>query len=159
MSRVSCTSRSRSASASGRSTYTREQAEHFCPDSPNAEAQNAQRRAHVAMSADDGGVLAAHLGDAGLGVAACGTGAQHLHATACEPVKVMPATSGCCASARPVVSPPVTKLITPGGKPASRRHSSSSQPESDVCGEHLTTAVLPVISAGPSGPPASAKGS
>ena len=79
--------------------------------------------------------------------------------TCADPVKVMPATSGWLASASPIVLPgPVTWFSTPSGRPASRKACISSVPLQAVSDAVLNTAVLPVTSAAPTGPPASAKG-
>jgi hypothetical protein len=49
-------------------------------------------------------------------------------------------------------------LNTPGGRPASRKASASSLPLQGVAEAGLKTTVLPVTSAAPAGPPASANG-
>jgi hypothetical protein len=49
-------------------------------------------------------------------------------------------------------------LITPSGRPASRKASSSNHPDHAVSLATLNTTVLPATSAAPMGPPASANG-
>src|SRR5579859_2457673 len=61
----------------------------------------------------------------------------------------MPLTAGLLTSSSPILAPgPVTKLITPAGRPAS---TSASTNNSAVCGVYsagLNTTVLPYASAG-----------
>ena len=65
------------------------------------------------------------------------------------PVNEMTATSGLSTIASPTSPPePVTRLTTPGGKPASAISSTSSVAQWGVSLEGLNTTVLPVTSAG-----------
>jgi hypothetical protein len=69
--------------------------------------------------------------------------------TAVEPVKEILRTSGWWTSASPATDPsPGTTLSTPGGSPAASATSASSSAESGVSVAGLTTAVLPMASAG-----------
>ena len=53
---------------------------------------------------------------------------------------------------------PVTKLYTPSGMPASRRHSAIRREVQGVSVAGLKTTVLPATRAAPSGPPVNAAG-
>ncbi len=65
------------------------------------------------------------------------------------PVKLITATSGDSTMASPTSEPaPVTRLIEPGGKPASAMISTRSVAQSGVSLAGLKTTVLPVTSAG-----------
>ena len=66
-----------------------------------------------------------------------------------EPVNEMTATSGLSTIASPTSPPdPVTRLTTPGGKPASAISSTSSVAQCGVSDDGLNTTVLPVTRAG-----------
>ena len=66
-----------------------------------------------------------------------------------EPVNEMIATSGLSTIASPTSPPaPVTRLTTPGGKPASAISSTRSVAQCGVSDDGLKTTVLPVTSAG-----------
>ncbi len=66
-----------------------------------------------------------------------------------EPVNEMTATSGLSTMASPTSPPaPVTRLTTPGGKPASAISSTRSVAQCGVSDDGLNTTVLPVTSAG-----------
>ena len=66
------------------------------------------------------------------------------------PVKAILSTSGWATRAAPVVSPrPLTMLMTPAGKPASRASSATRSAVSGVCSAGFITIVLPQASAGP----------
>ena len=57
---------------------------------------------------------------------------------------------GWAVSAAPTDGPPVTTLITPGGKPASAARSASSSAVTGVSSDGFTTAVHPAASSGAS---------
>jgi hypothetical protein len=66
-----------------------------------------------------------------------------------EPVNEMIETSGLSTMASPTSPPlPVTRLTTPGGKPASAINSTSSVAQCGVSDDGLNTTVLPVTRAG-----------
>jgi hypothetical protein len=74
-----------------------------------------------------------------------------LRPTAVLPVKETFSNMGCSAIAAPAVLPyPVTRLTTPGGKPASLIRLQSRRAASGVTSEGLITTVFPVASAGAS---------
>ena len=59
--------------------------------------------------------------------------------------------TGCSTRAAPISDPnPVTVLITPSGKPASRTRSIEGEGRADVNSDGLITMVLPAASAGAS---------
>ena len=67
-----------------------------------------------------------------------------------EPVKPMPSTSMCSASALPAVWPkPGTTLNTPGGRPASTASSAIASAVSGDFSEGLSTSELPAARMGP----------
>ena len=79
--------------------------------------------------------------------------------TSFDPVKTMPSMPSLSISSCPTVEPgPVTKLNTPGGRPASTTISVSFAPSKGVSLAGLKTTVFPDASAPPAGPAASASG-
>jgi hypothetical protein len=74
------------------------------------------------------------------------------------PVKLMRPSPGWAASAVPASTPPVTTLMTPGGKPAAVTRCDSSSVVAEACSDGLTTTVLPAASAGASLLASSCKG-
>ena len=77
--------------------------------------------------------------------------------TAAEPVKATPSTRA-STRARPVVSPPCTRLKTPGGSSAARAISPRIAPVHGVSSEGLNTTVFPAIRAEAAMPTDSAAG-
>ena len=79
--------------------------------------------------------------------------------TSYEPVNVIPSTSGLSCSSCPTWLPgPVMKWNAPSGTPPSRSASASLTPMNAPAFDGFRTTVLPVTSAAPTGPPASAIG-
>ena len=75
------------------------------------------------------------------------------------PVKLMSLTSGCSTMALPTSPPePVTTLTTPSGRPPSSSSSTKRTRQAGVSEAGLTTAVLPLMSAGKSFHPGMATG-
>src|SRR5688572_3656408 len=68
--------------------------------------------------------------------------------TAVEPVNDTTFTSSCVASTVPTSGPPVTRLTTPAGTPASSSTFTKLMAESGVSVAGLKTTVLPQTSAG-----------
>ena len=103
----------------------REQAEHFWPLKPKAEATTPSTAAsRSAVGADDDRVFAAHLEDGALDPDLAGLvlgGALvDFEADGLEPVKAMKRVFGCSTMALPKLAPePGQKLTTPAGMPAS----------------------------------------
>ena len=74
-------------------------------------------------------------------------------------MNVAPATRSSPISGSPIAAPlPVTRLKTPGGTPASRSARASRRALHGVALAGFSTTLLPVTSAAPAGPPASASG-
>ena len=71
-----------------------------------------------------------------------------LRPTSTDPVNEIFWTSGCSVSAAPVPGPPVSRLKTPAGSPASSINSPSRIAVSGVCSAGLRITVLPHASAG-----------
>jgi len=70
--------------------------------------------------------------------------------TSVEPVNATFAAPGWPMTAAPVSPAPVTKLTTPGGRPASWRISASLRAVTEVVSAGLSTTQLPMASAGAS---------
>ncbi len=68
--------------------------------------------------------------------------------TAVDPVKETTATSGCVVSTSPTAGPPVTRLTTPAGTPASSSTLTKLIEDSGVSSDGFNTTVLPHTSAG-----------
>src|SRR4051794_33696477 len=64
------------------------------------------------------------------------------------PVKTIFATRSSSTSAAPLSRPPVTTLITPGGRPASTARRASSMLDAGVISDGLRTSVFPAARAG-----------
>src|SRR5574337_952107 len=65
--------------------------------------------------------------------------------TAVEPVKCTPPRSGCDSTCEVIIAgSPCTRLMTPGGRPASRSSSTKYQLLNIAEGEGLNTTVLPM---------------
>src|SRR3972149_779403 len=76
-----------------------------------------------------------------------------------DPGRVIPSIRGLTISASPTTDPgPVTKLNTPSGRPASRKHWARSAPAHGVSVAGLKTTGLPAARAAPAGPPERAMG-
>src|SRR5690606_32250557 len=140
--------------------YTREQAEHFCPPSPNAERTTpVTALSRLAFFETMVGFLPPISTTTGLGNVVANSRYTCLKPTSYEPVKVMPSTCGFVTISLPTVRPgPVTKLTTPAGMPASMQYSMSLYAVHGASDEGFSTTVLPVTSAAATGPAASASG-
>ena len=64
-----------------------------------------------------------------------------------EPVKETMSTSGCSVSARPASAPPMTRLTTPGGIPASSQIRVNASDDNGARGDGISTTVQPAASA------------
>src|SRR5207253_10718254 len=102
------------------STWTREHAEHFCPERPKAErAMPVAARSRSALRVTIAAFFPPISAMQGRGQAPEAKRRAIDMPTSYEPVNVIPATPGDSTSAAPTVAPlPLTEFTTPAGMPA-----------------------------------------
>ncbi len=156
---VFSTSSRTSSSWTGRSTYTRELAEHFCPPNPKALRMiPSAASSRSALRETIAGFLPPISTMHGRGQVVENDLKSRIP-TSYEPVKTMPSMPGWVWSASPTVSPgPITRLTAPAGRPASSRAWIRFTVESGEAEAGLRTTVLPAMSAAAVGPVDSAIG-
>ena len=144
-SRVSATTRSMNAFATGSTTYTRSVDMHTWPAFVNA-PQTAPRAAR-SMSASSQTII----GSLPPSSSVHGTSARPQASAILRPVRTEPVNAilsqPASTSAAPVAPSPVTTWNTFSGRPASANSSASASPTKGVISEGFSTTVLPAASA------------